>query len=70
MFIFEYLYNVFSILCIIDLVICTYKLYRDYLLVAMFGINNITRVKLCIDKIVAVLYVAYIIYRLVNHFVI
>lgn len=70
MSIFEYLYNIFSILCIVDLIICTYKLYKNFLLVAMQGLSDITKIKLCIDKIVAVLYVAYIIYKLVNHFII
>lgn len=65
----EYFYNVISIICIADLIICAYQIGKNYFIVKMYGLTTPTKVKLTIDKVVTLLYIAYIIYKIFTHFI-
>lgn len=65
MTIFEYLYNLISIICVIDLIYCSYLLNKDRYIVKQYGLDKMSKIKLLIEKIVIIIYILYIIYKVV-----
>lgn len=69
MSIVEYIYNIISIICLIDFIICKIQIAKNAFMVLYYGLNNITKIKLMIDKLIIVVYVFYIIYKLIHIFI-
>lgn len=64
MSVFEYIFNIISIIAIIDFCICKYQIYKNADLLFLVGINNITKVKMILERIVVIIYIAYLSYQL------
>lgn len=67
MSIIEYMYNIFSVLCIIDVIYCYYQIGKNIALVELLGLDNFTKNKLRITIIVSILYIFYLIYKFVQY---
>lgn len=62
--ILEYFYNVILVISIVDLFYCYYLIKKNKDLIPLLGLNNITKIKLIIEKILLILYIAYWIYKI------
>lgn len=61
----EYIFNVLAILSIIDIIICYYQIYKNYIKIKLFGISTETKIKMYIEKLLIIIWIFYIIYKLI-----
>lgn len=64
-----YLYNVFSIILIIDLIYCKYQMNKDKYIIKWMGLDNWFKTKLICELIVAIVYIVYLIKTMVLFFI-
>lgn len=64
--ILEYLYNLISIICLIDLIYCNYLINKDKFIIKQYGLDKLSKIKLLCEKIIIIIYVLYIIYKIVT----
>ena len=62
--IFEFIYNALSITAIIDLIIGTIQIRRDFFILYITGISETTKIKRLIEKVIMISYIAYWIYKI------
>lgn len=61
----EYIFNVLAILSIIDIIICYYQIHKSRILIKLFGISTETKIKMYIEKLLIIIWIFYIIYKLI-----
>ena len=61
----EYIFNVLAILSIIDIIICYYQIYKSRILIKLFGISTETKIKMYIEKLLIIIWIFYITYKLI-----
>ena len=61
----EYIFNVLVILSIIDIIICYYQIHKSRILIKLFGISTETKIKMYIEKLLIIIWIFYIIYKLI-----
>lgn len=64
MTIFEFIYNALSIVAIIDLIIGTIQIRRDFFILYIIGISETVKIKRLIEKVIMISYIAYWIYKI------
>lgn len=64
MTIFEFIYNALSIVAIIDLIIVTIQIRRDFFILYITGISETVKIKRLIEKVVMISYITYWIYKI------
>lgn len=60
----EFIYNVICFAAIIDLIISYINISKYAVVIMMAGLSNITQLKLLVEKIIIITYIAYWIYKL------
>lgn len=56
-----YLYNVFSIILIADLLYCKYQMNKDKYIIKWMGLDKWFKIKLIVEIVVFILYIIYLI---------
>lgn len=65
MTILEYLYNLISIVCVIDLLYCYHIIRKDKFIVKQYGLDKISKIKLLVEKIIIFIYILYLLFNIV-----
>jgi hypothetical protein len=61
----EYIFNVLTILSIIDIIICYYQIHKSRILIKLFGISTETKIKMYIEKLLIIIWIFYLIYKFI-----
>ena len=64
MSIYVFLYNVISIVLIIDYLITNYRINKNAILALMYGVKESVTIKLFIEKLMIIVYIFYWIYNI------
>lgn len=60
-----YIYNVISIIALVDLLYCKYQMHKDKYLIKWMGLSSLFKAKLIVETFISFVYIMYLMVNLV-----